>query len=90
MTINSVFATLRLIALSQRLMLFSSVLIWVSRPSMPDAAAKVTFVSSAFILGEPTGSSNLISHLYRSKRVEDQLLILGEVSPQFKGLALER
>ena len=33
-------------------MLFSSVLIWVSRPSMSDAA-KVTFVSSAYILGEP-------------------------------------
>ena len=54
MTINSVFATLRLnlFALSQRLMLFGLVLIWVSRPSMSDVA-KVTFVSSAYILGEP-------------------------------------
>ena len=54
MTTNSVFATLRLnlLALSQRLMLFSSVLILVSRPGMSDAA-KGTFVSSAYILGEP-------------------------------------
>ena len=54
MIINSVLAKLRLNlrALSQRLMLFSSVLIWVSRSIMLDAA-KVTFVSSACILGKP-------------------------------------
>ena len=54
MTTNSLFATLRLnlLALSQRLMLFSSVLIWVPRPSMSNAA-KVTLVSSAYTLGEP-------------------------------------
>ena len=53
-TINSVLATLKLhlFALSQRSMLFNSVLIWVSRLIELDAA-KVTFVSSAYILGEP-------------------------------------
>ncbi|PFX13552.1 OTU domain-containing protein, partial [Stylophora pistillata] len=53
-------------SLQERLMLLSSVLIWVSRPCMSDAA-KVTFVSSAYILGEPRlkqfGYVELIAHL---------------------------
>ena len=54
MVINSVLATLRLhlLALSQRLVRYNSILIWVSRSIMLDAA-KVTFLSSAYILGEP-------------------------------------
>ena len=44
------FSDIDLLAL--RSMLFSSVLIWLSKSIMLDAA-KVTFVSSAYILWEP-------------------------------------
>ena len=51
---NSVLGTLRLnlLALSQRSICFSSLLIWVSRSAKLDEE-KVTLVSSAYILGEP-------------------------------------
>ena len=61
----------------QRLMLFSSVLIWVSRPTMSDAA-KVTFVSAAYILGD--------SRLKKNRGP----IIDPWGTPQFKGLVLER
>ena len=89
MTTNSVFATLRLnlLALRQRLMLFSSVLIWVSRPSMSDAA-KVTFVSSAYILGEPRLKQFGKSLIKIKKRREPIIDPWG--ASQFKSLPLER
>ena len=57
---------------------------WDSRSGIV-AAEKVTLVSSAYILGEESPhSNNLVDHLYRLRKEEDQLLTL-EVRHNLEG-----